>query len=415
MGVVYLAWDEGLRRAVAIKAVSPRYTHDPSRRERLQREARAAAAIKHPGIAMVYELREHQADFFIVAEYVDGETLREEIQRGAATVLRVIETAARIASALAAAHDLGIVHRDLKPENIMRTPKGDIKILDFGLARIAEGGSDGGSLTLQGSVLGTLAYMAPEQIRRQPVDGRADLFALGILLHEMATGVHPFRAHDQASIIARILESEAPPLGASVAGKSDGAGSAMRAALDAIIRRCLRKRSADRFGSAHELLDDLERARDGRGVSGTFAPGSLGPQRWWRVHHLATCIAYGGLMVPMFLARRAIDGPSGRLGLMLFLATLGAVVASIVLRLHLWFTASSNPGQWTRQYRHATPWLRLSDSIAVLGFLVAGAALIASNTQDGLAAVLICAGVITGLSFAVIEPSTTRAAFDQDG
>ena len=417
MGVVYLAHDAGLRRLVAIKALSPAYTHDPVRRERFQREAQAAASLKHPGIPIVFGFEEYQGDFFIVAEYVEGETLRPGITRGAASVASVIETAAGIASVLAAAHDGGIVHRDLKPENIMRTPEGQIKILDFGLARLRDSSSSVDSLTAPGSVLGTPAYMAPEQIRHGSIDGRADLFALGILLHEMATGIHPFLARNPASTIARILETEAPPLGPSSSRQSDGAGSAaMRDALDAIIRRCLRKQPAERFASAHELLAALERARDGRGASSAFAAGSPGPQRWWRVHHLATCIAYGGLMVPMLLARRALDNPDGRLGLVLFLATLGAVVASIVLRLHLWFTASSIPGQWTRQYRHATPWLRLSDSIAVLGFLVAGAALIASNTaQDGLAAVLVCAGVITGLSFAVIEPATTRAAFDQDG
>ena len=415
MGVVYLAHDAGLNRFVAIKALSPEYTHDPSRRERLQREARAAAAIAHPGVAGVLELREHEGELFIVAEYVQGETLREEIRRGAASVARVIETAAGIASALADAHDLGIVHRDLKPENIMRTAEGKIKVLDFGLARFGKPGSQGISLTVEGSVLGTPAYMAPEQIRREVVDGRADLFALGILMHEMATGVHPFRARDQASTIARILETEPSPLGASSTGQSNEAGfTATRAALDAIVRRLLRKRPADRFSSAHELLEALERARDGRGASSAFPAGSPGPQRWWRVHHLATCIAYLGLMVPMWLAKLSIDGPGERLGLVLFLGTLGAAVASIVLRLHLWFTASSIPGQWVRQYRHATPWLRLSDSIAVLGLLGAGGALIVSNTQEILAAVLICAGVITGLSFAVIEPATTRAAFDPD-
>jgi serine/threonine protein kinase len=419
MGVVYLAHDAGLNRFVAIKALLPAYTHDPSRRERLQREARAAAAITHPCVAGVLELREHEGELFIVAEYVQGETLREEMSRGAASVARIIETATGIASALADAHDLGIVHRDLKPENIMRTAEGRIKVLDFGLARFGDSASQGNSLTVEGSVLGTLAYMSPEQIRREVVDGRTDLFALGILLHEMATGVHPFLARDQASTIARILETEPSPLGASSAGQSSGAGSvAMRAALEAIIRRLLRKRPGDRFSSAHELLEALERARDGRGASSAFPAGSPGPQRWWRVHHLATCVAYGGLMVPMWLAKVSIDGPGGgrRLGLVLFLATLGAAVASIVLRLHLWFTASSIPGQWVRQYRHATPWLRLSDSIAVLGLLVAGGALIVvNNTSDWLAAVLICAGVITGLSFAVIEPATTRAAFDHDG
>ncbi|HVQ42890.1 MAG TPA: serine/threonine-protein kinase [Vicinamibacterales bacterium] len=417
MGVVYLAWDERLERLVAIKVLSPAYTHDPNRRERFQREARAAAALAHSGIPTVFDFEEHEGEFFFVAEYIEGETLRPGIARGAASVASVIETAAAIASVLAAAHDRGIVHRDLKPENVMRTPKGEIKILDFGLARLRDFSSTQDTLTKSGSLLGTLAYMAPEQIRHGSVDGRADLFALGILLHEMATGIHPFLARNPASTIARILETEAPPLGASAAGQSDAAGSAaMRAALDGIIRRCLRKDQADRYSSAHELLAELERARDGRGPSGAVPVGPAGPQRWWRVHHLVTCIAYLGLMVPMGSARLSIDGGGGRLGLVLFLATLGAVVASIVLRLHLWFTASSIPGQWARQYRHATPWLRLSDSIAVLGFLVAGGALIVvNNASDGLAAVLICAGVITGLSFAVIEPATTRAAFDQDG
>ena len=421
MGVVYLAHDDGLGRAVAIKALLPEYAHDPSRRERFLREARAVASLSHPGIPTVFGLEEHQGDFFIVGEYVEGETLRPGIARGAASVASVIETAAGIANVLAAAHDAGVVHRDLKPENIMRTPKGQIKVLDFGLARLRDLGSNVESLTAPGSVLGTPAYMAPEQIRHEAsVDGRADLFALGILLYEMATGINPFLSHTAASTIARILVEEAPPLGASSAGRSDGTGSgAMRTSLDGIIRRCLRKEPVDRYSSAHELLAELDRARDGRGLSGGFSSGSPGPQRWWRVHHLATCVAYGGLMIPMWLAKLSIDGAgvrAGRLGLVMFLATLGAVVASIVLRLHLWFTASSIPGQWVRQYRHATPWLRLSDSITVLGFLGAGAALIVSNTaQDGLAAVLLCAAVISGLSFAVIEPATTRAAFDQDG
>jgi len=414
MGVVYLADDLRLPRQVAIKALSPAYTQDPSRRERFRREASAAAALSHPGIPTVFEFVEHEGDLFIVGEYVIGETLREEFRRGSASAARVMETAADIASALAAAHDAGIVHRDLKPENIMRTPKGQIKVLDFGLAHLRDFISDI-TITKDGAVLGTLAYMAPEQFGRDPIDGRADLFALGLVLYEMATASHPFIGHNPASTIGRILGTEVPPLRASMASPSDAAGTAMRDALDAIIRRCLCKQPADRFASAVDLSAALELARSGRGPSSALASGSPGPQRWWRMHHFVTCIAYLGLMVPMWIARQVIDDPGERLGLVLFLATLGAAVASMVLRLHLLFTASSIPGQWVRQYRQATPWLRLSDSIAVLGFLVAGGALIVSNTQEGLAAVLICAGVITGLSFAVIEPATTRAAFDQDG
>jgi serine/threonine protein kinase len=415
MGVVYFAQDLRLPRRVAVKALSRAHTHDPSRRERFRREASAAAALSHPGIPTVFEFVEHQGELFIVGEYIDGKTLREEIARGPAALPHVIQTAAAIASALAAAHDAGIVHRDLKPENIMRAADGRIKILDFGLAHLRDFSSDV-TITKEGSLLGTPAYMAPEQLCFEPVDGRADLFALGILLYEMATGRRPSLSDNSGSTVSRIVEIDEIPLGGSSAGKSDAAESNMRAAFISIIRRCLQKSPAGRFASAHEFQAALERARDGQSVPSPVLPPLPGPQRWWRVHHLATCIAYGGLMVPMWLARLSIDTSVRRLGLVLFLATLGAVVASIVLRLHLWFTASSIPGQWTRQYRHATPWLRLSDSMAVLGFLVAGGALIVvNNDADGLAAVLICAGVITGLSFAVIEPATTRAAFDQDG
>jgi len=408
MGVVYLALDMSLGRLVTVKAVSPDYTHDVSRRERLRREARAAAALSHPNIATVFDFEEQDGDCFIVGEYVEGETLRQEIGRGPANVARVIETAAAIASALVAAHDRGIVHRDLKPENIMRTPSGQIKILDFGLARLGDSRSSEPSITTDGSVLGTPAYMAPEQFRGLAVDGRTDLFALGILLHEMATGIHPFRAGSAASTIVRILEDEPPPLGPASADRPDGAGPSMRAALDAVIRTCLRKVPADRYSSAGELLAALDRARGGRSGPTPLATEAPAPARWWKVHQMATCISYAALMVPMWLARTSIGGKTGQL---LFLTTLGAIVASAVLRLHLWFTATSIPSEWPRQYRQATPWLRLSDSIAVLGFLVTGA--VTPDTDEVLRLVLICAAVISGLSFALIEPATTRAAFGQ--
>ena len=183
MGVVYLAEDSRLGRTVALKAVAPQYVGDPARRERLRREARAAASLQHPGIATVFALEEIDDHLYIAGEYVPGETLRDELARGPLTPARAVETMLAIARALAVAHERGVIHRDLKPENLMRTPAGDMKILDFGLARVHDPVSTDATLSAEGSVLGTPAYMSPEQIRGKTVDGRADLFALGVVLY----------------------------------------------------------------------------------------------------------------------------------------------------------------------------------------------------------------------------------------
>ena len=408
MGVVYLAWDDALGRDVALKAVSPAYTHDPVRRERLRREARAAARLTHPGIATVYVLEEHGGDFFIVSEYVAGETLREEIARGPLPIDRVLDTALGIAAALAAAHDRDIVHRDIKPENIMRTPAGEIKVLDFGLARARDASTSGTALTDHGTVLGTPGYMAPEQIRQDPIDTRTDIFAVGILLYEMAVGRHPFAGQTAASTMARILEVEVPPLEAlSGLDAQEASAASKRSALDAIIRTCLRKRPDARFANGRDLLAALERAKGTRPLSIPVTLAVRGSQGWWKVHQMATCIAYAGLMVPMWEVRRAVGG---RPGFLLFLAAMAAVVASIVLRMHLWFTVASMPDEWRRQSSQATPWVRVADGAAVAGFLTGGLLL----DNPGPAAILVGAAVICAVSFLVIEPATTRAAFGQD-
>jgi serine/threonine-protein kinase len=212
MGVVYLADDTRLGRRVAIKALARQSTQDDQRRNRLRREARAAAALSHPGIATVYALEEFDGNLYIVCEYVPGGTLREELADGPLPLDSLLNTCVEIARALTAAHANGVVHRDLKPENVMRTEDGGIKILDFGLARFQGSQrpavASATRLTEPGTTLGTPGYMSPEQLLGSEVDFRADVFSFGVLVFELASGVHPFSGSSVTSMIARVLETE---------------------------------------------------------------------------------------------------------------------------------------------------------------------------------------------------------------
>ncbi|MBI4168551.1 MAG: serine/threonine protein kinase, partial [Acidobacteria bacterium] len=197
MGVVYKALDSRLNRHVAIKILPPEFTADAERRQRFEREARAAAALNHPNIAVIHEVGEHEGTQFIVMELVPGRSLREVVGRGPMPLPEWLEVALPMAAGLAHAHEHGIVHRDLKPENVMITPERQVKLLDFGLARhIAPAGSGGApasalqtisaELTRDGTIAGTVPYMSPERALGKVVDARSDLFSLGIVLYEMA-------------------------------------------------------------------------------------------------------------------------------------------------------------------------------------------------------------------------------------
>ena len=408
MGVVYLADDLRLGRKVALKALAPEFTGNPAHRERLQREARAAAGLSHPGIATVYALEEFDGHVFIAGEYVPGRTLRDELDRGPLSPDRTIATAAQVARALAAAHDQGIVHRDLKPENVIRTPGGEVKVLDFGLARLRDVPAELRNATSR--FMGTPAYMSPEQIRGEEVDGRSDVFALGTMMYELLTGSHPFQRSDAMSTLAQILEVEPSRLTVNRGGYAHGE---VIDGLDGIVRTCLQKNAAARWPSAHVLAQTLEQLTPGGRIatpSGSGRAMSATPRspRWWWQFHQATAIAANvALVIPLWLVREWIGG---RPGLALFLVGLVAALAGVILRWHLWFTLREYPAEWPAQRRRSSPWLRVADAILTIVVFIAGAN-VALTTSVATGSFLVAAGVAVLLSFTVIEPATTRAAF----
>jgi Tol biopolymer transport system component len=259
MGEVYRARDSRLGRDVAIKVIPANFSADTDRLQRFEQEARAAAALNHPNILAVHDVGTHEGTPFIVSELLEGETLRERLSSGPLPVRKAIELGIQIAQALAAAHDKGIVHRDLKPENIFVNKDGRAKILDFGLAKLTQ--SDGAMVatsnlpttpvqTQRGLVLGTLGYMAPEQVRGLAADHRADIFACGAVLYEMLSGRRAFHGETTADTMSAILKEDPPDL--PVAERH------IPPALSRIIDRCLEKNPSKRFGTAGDLAFALE-------------------------------------------------------------------------------------------------------------------------------------------------------------
>src|SRR5262249_24407669 len=208
-------------RQVALKFLPASYQYDPDRRERFFREARAASALRSPYIAAIYDIGEQDDQMFLVMEYVDGELLATRIERGPISARDVVDIAAQIAEALDDAHNLGIVHRDIKSANLMLTSRGLVKILDFGMAKVSEAHNSSnssdfttllGQQTAAGIVLGTVSYMSPEQALGRLIDGRTDIFSLGVVIYEMLTGRLPFVGASTTEIIDNILHLELPTL-----------------------------------------------------------------------------------------------------------------------------------------------------------------------------------------------------------
>jgi eukaryotic-like serine/threonine-protein kinase len=399
MGRVYLANDARLGRTVALKALAPDFGGDPAQRARLRREARAAASLSHPGVCTVYALEELDGELYIATELVDGHTLREEIASGRHRTREALATARELAAALAAAHTAGVVHRDLKPENVMRGRDGRLKVVDFGLAR-ADGGAgiraiaaDAAPVTQAGLVIGTPAYMAPEQIDGSPGDARSDVFSFGVLIYEYACGTHPFAGTTSLATVARVLEHEPQPLALRCPDLPRG--------LSDVIARCLRKRPADRFGSAAEIVGALQAAAD--------AAGTGGHATWWRMHQLVVAAVYLGSAVLAWQLKEFVETP---ITVAIFIALGGVATVGAVLRGHLVFTDLMNRAHLTME-RRRTRRAMVAIDFAMATMLVVDAVLTAGvRALPAVFALSTAVGV--SLASAVLEPATTRAAFGDE-
>jgi serine/threonine-protein kinase len=263
MGEVYLAQDTKLDRRVALKILPADVAENQDRMRRFVQEAKAASALNHPNIITIYEIEQIDSVHFIATEFIDGETLRERVRKPSLKLREVLDVAVQIASALSAAHTAGIVHRDIKPENIMLRTDGIVKVLDFGLAKLserpppesvdAEAATKALVQTEPGVVLGTIAYMSPEQARGLAVDARTDIFSLGVVIYELVAGQAPFGGATRSDLIVALLEREPPPLARFIAE--------VPAELERIVMKALAKDPDERFQTVRDLLIDLKRLK----------------------------------------------------------------------------------------------------------------------------------------------------------
>src|SRR5262245_8600451 len=289
MGEVYSARDTRLNREVAIKVLPASFANDADRLRRFKQEALATSALNHPNILTVHDIGDHDGAPYIVAELLDGEELREQLNEGALPVRAAIDYAQQIASGLAAAHAKGVVHRDLKPENLFITKDGRVKIFDFGLAKLKPAQTPAvetnaptqKKFTDPGAVLGTVGYMAPEQVRGQEADHRADIFSFGVILHEMLSGRRTFSGESAIEVMNAILKEDPPELSETNTRAPQG--------LERLIRRCLEKKPEHRFHSAHDLGYALEALSTSSGAR--LETTGAGPSRLFNQARLAWAVA----------------------------------------------------------------------------------------------------------------------------
>ncbi len=300
MGEVYRARDTRLERTVAVKVLPESFANEPALRARFEREARAVSALAHPHICTLHDVGEQDGRAFLVMEYLDGGTLAERLRKGPLPLPEALSVASQIADALGAAHKQGIVHRDLKPGNVMLTKQG-VKLLDFGVARFTGHGeraaiedrtsapTESLLLTSQGTLLGTVPYMAPEQLEGKTADARTDLWALGAIIYEMVSGRRAFEGQSQASVIGAILEREPAPLSTLQ--------PLTPPSLERLVRRCLAKSPDERWDSAHDVADEL-RWIAGAGAEAAAAPSGVasGSRRGLILGLLAVALAAGAVL-----------------------------------------------------------------------------------------------------------------------
>ena len=302
MGEVYRANDSRLGREVAVKVLPASFASDVERLRRFEQEARATGALNHPNILSVYDIGSHEGAPYVVSELLDGDTLRTRIGNSPLPHRKAIDFATQIARGLAAAHDKGIVHRDLKPDNVFVTRDGRVKILDFGLAKVTQSGAaveaetalaEAVPHTSAGTVLGTVGYMSPEQVRGQAVDHRSDIFSFGVVLYEMLTGRRAFQGDSAVETMNAILKEDPVP--------ASDQGAPLPPALDRIVLHCLEKNREERFQSARDIAFDIDALS---GLSGKAGVEAATPRRrWLRPAAIATLAAAGG--AALFLAGRS--------------------------------------------------------------------------------------------------------------
>ena len=289
MGEVYLAQDTTLERTVALKVLPLDVVASDDRMGRLMREAKTASALNHPNIITIYEIGQAGLILFIATEFIEGQTLRQHLNETSLTIIETLDVAIQVASAIAAAHEAGVVHRDIKPENLMLRRDGILKVLDFGLAKLTDSwissvDREAETLTLvetiPGTVLGTTAYMSPEQARGREVDQRTDIWSIGVLLYEMVTGRTPFEQETPSDIIAAILREEPPPPSSFVTESP--------LELDRIVGKALEKNRDERYQGVKDLLVDLRSLR--KKLEFQTELDSLGPYRAGR----ADALSYSG-------------------------------------------------------------------------------------------------------------------------
>ncbi|MCI0487849.1 MAG: protein kinase [Blastocatellia bacterium] len=315
MGEVYLARDERLRRKLALKLLPKRFTQDTDRVRRFEQEARAASALNHPNIITIYDMGEMAETYFIASEYVEGRTLRQLIERGPLRTKEAMDICVQVADALAAAHEAGLVHRDIKPENVIVRPDGYVKVLDFGLVKLTERGlpeRESGSSDLDktnpGIVLGTVAYMSPEQAEGLEVDHRSDLFSLGVLMYELLTGVLPFKGDSTPSILNAIIYHQPASLSSLNVN--------VNAEMERIVNRALEKDRDLRYQTASDLravLRRLQKSIDSQATASGEAITAAGVKaaerfvnHWWmKAAIIATAFALLSTMAWLFFPRTA--------------------------------------------------------------------------------------------------------------